>query len=126
MGRFLGSIARVLRAIRLLVLAKPLSGIKLIAMDEVLCELVNKALCFQLWDAFFFHLLLYQFGVAIRGICEVVVHNNQVALNVHLDWVVVQVDMVNIFNSISHNVIFQKLRVARGQLFLFFIFVHFF
>lgn len=48
MGRFLGSIARVLRAIRLLVLAKPLSGIKLIAMDEVLCELVNKALCFQL------------------------------------------------------------------------------
>ncbi len=57
--------------------------------------------------------------MAVRGICEVVVHNNQVALNVHLDWVVVQVDMVNIFNSISHNVIFQKLRVARGQLFLF-------
>jgi len=73
-----------------------------------------------------FHLLLHQFGVAVRGICEVVVHSIQAILNVHLDWVVLQVDMVNAFNSISHNDIFQKLRVARGQLFLFFLFVHFF
>jgi len=62
----------------------------------------------------------------IKGRCEVVVHIIRVALNVHPDWVVLQVDVVNIFNSILHKAIFQKLRAARGQLSLFFLFVHFF
>jgi hypothetical protein len=57
--------------------------------------------------------------VAVRGIYEVVVHNVRAALNVHPDYMVLQVDVVNVFNSISHKAIFQKLRVARSQLSLF-------
>jgi hypothetical protein len=34
------------------------------------------------------------------------VHDIQGVLDVHLDWVVLQVDVVNIFNSILHKVIF--------------------
>jgi hypothetical protein len=48
MGHFVGSIICILGAIWLLALAKPLSGIKLIAFGKILCELVNKTLCFQL------------------------------------------------------------------------------
>jgi hypothetical protein len=47
-------------------------------------------------------------------------------LNVHLDWVVLQVDVANTFNSILCEVIFQELHVARGQLILLFHFVHYF
>jgi hypothetical protein len=126
MGHFLGSIVHVLGAIRLLVLAKSSGGIKLIAVAEVLCQLVNKVLCFQLWDVFSFHLSFHQFGVVIKGRCEVVVHIIRVVLNVHPDWVVLQVDVVNIFNFMLHKAIFQKLHAIRGQLSLFFLFVHFF
>jgi hypothetical protein len=42
------------------------------------------------------------------------VHSLQVALNVHLDWVMLQVDIANAFNIVSLMVIFQKLCVAGG------------
>lgn len=65
----------VLGVIKLLALSKLLNGIKLIAMGEVFYRLVKRALCVQLCDAFFFHLSPHQFGVAIMGECEVMVHN---------------------------------------------------
>lgn len=106
MGRFLVSIAIVLGSIRLLALAKPLNGIKLIAMGEVLYELVNRTLCFQLWKVLFFICcfinLVSQLGVYVKWWCMVF----KLFFNVHLDWVVLQVDVVHIFNSILHKVIF--------------------
>ncbi len=68
-------IVQVLSATKLLALAKPFGGIQLIVMGEVLYWLVSRTLFLQFHDTFFIHLLLHQFGVAIRGKCEVVVHN---------------------------------------------------
>jgi hypothetical protein len=59
----------------------------------------------------------HHFGVAIRGGYELVVHVIRVALDVHLDWVELQVDIANAFNTISHRVIFLKLCAIGGQLF---------
>jgi hypothetical protein len=67
-------IVQVFCATKLLVLAKPFGGIQLIVVGEVLYWLVNRALFLQFHDAFFIHLLFHQFGVAIRGRCEAVVH----------------------------------------------------
>jgi hypothetical protein len=44
--------------------------------------------------------------VAVKGGCEVMAHGIQVILDVHLDWVVLQVDVVNIFHSILCKAIF--------------------
>jgi hypothetical protein len=51
----------------------------------------------------YFHLLPHQFSVAIKGGCKAMVHGIHVTLNVHPDWVVLQVDVVNTFNTISCN-----------------------
>jgi hypothetical protein len=51
-------------------------------------------------------LLFHQFGVAIKGRCEAVVHGIWVILNIHLNWVVLHVDVANAFNTISKRVIF--------------------
>jgi hypothetical protein len=51
-------------------------------------------------------------------------HGIRVALNVHLDWVVLQVDIANAFNIVYYKVIFQELHVASGQLFQFIPFIH--
>ncbi len=53
------------------------------------------------------HLLLRQFGVVVKGgSCEVMVHGIQAILNIHLDWVVLQVDVVNAFHSILRKAVF--------------------
>jgi hypothetical protein len=75
---------------------------------------------------FFFHLSPYQFGLAIRGGCEAVVHGIQVTSDAHFDWVLLQVDSANTFNTILHKAIFQKLQEMRGQLSQLFPFVRFF
>jgi hypothetical protein len=63
---------------------------------------------------FFFHLLPHQFGGAVTGGCKVVVHGIQAVLDVHPNWVVLQVNVMNIFNTILHETIFQKLQMARN------------
>jgi hypothetical protein len=55
-----------------LALAKLSGGIKLIVVGEVFYWLISKTLYFQFQDAFSSHL---QFGVAVNGGCEAMVHN---------------------------------------------------
>ncbi len=52
------------------------------------------------------------------------VHGIQFTLDVHLDCVVLQVDVANDFNNILCKVIFQRLQTIRGQLFHLFPFVN--
>jgi hypothetical protein len=52
------------------------------------------------------HLSPHQFGVVVRGGCETMVHDIQFILDVHHDWVVLQVDAVNTFHSILRKAIF--------------------
>jgi hypothetical protein len=51
------------------------------------------------------------------------VYGIQIVLNIHPDWVVLQMDVENAFNTISKKVIFEKLCVVGGQLFQLFLFV---
>ncbi len=48
-----------------------------------------------------------QIGVAIKGGFEIVIHGITCTLNLHPNWVVVQLDVTNAFNSMSKGVIFQ-------------------
>jgi hypothetical protein len=72
----------------LLTLAKPSGGIRPIAVGEVLYLLVSRTFCLQFNGAFIIHLSPHQFGVAIRGGYEGIVHGIQVTLDVHPNWVV--------------------------------------
>jgi len=45
----------------------------------------------------------------VKGGCEAMVHGIQVALDVHFNYVVLQMDVVNAFNIISHKAIFEEL-----------------
>jgi len=44
------------------------------------------------------------------------IHNIQATLDAHLDWVVLQVNIINIFNTILHKAIFLKRQEMGGQL----------
>jgi hypothetical protein len=91
------SIIRVLCVIRLLALIKPYRSIQSIVVHEVIYWLVNRALCLYFCDVFFIHLSPHQFGVAIKGGCEMVVYDVWVILDIHLNQVVIHVDVANIF-----------------------------
>ncbi len=47
------------------------------------------------------HFSLHQVGVMIRDGCETMVHGVQMMLDLHPNWVVLQVDVHNAFNSVS-------------------------
>jgi len=42
------------------------------------------------------------------------VHNIQIALDVHLNYAVLQIHIANVFNIVSYKVIFHKLYVTGG------------
>ncbi len=58
-----------------------------------------------------------QFGIAIRSKCDIVVHNIQKTLDVHIEQLVLQVDVVNVFNAIFCMFIFKELYAIGGPLF---------
>ncbi len=62
----------------------------------------------------------------LGGGFKVVVYDIRVALDVHVDWVVPQMNVTNTFNTILCKVAFQKLRVLKGWLYLFSPFCSFF
>jgi regulator of sigma D len=99
-----------------LVLAKHFNGICPSAMGKAFYRLVNRALCLQFCDVLVSHLSSYHFGVVVRKGCEVMIHNIQATLDAHLDWVVLQVNIINIFNTILHKAIFLKRQEMGGQL----------
>jgi hypothetical protein len=59
---------------------------------------------------FFFHLSSHVINVAIKGGCKVVVHGIQNVLDVHFNWVMLQLDVANAINTISHKAIFQNFK----------------
>jgi len=62
--------------------------------------------------------VVYQFGMAIRDGCEAMVHNIRGVLDVYLDWVMLQMDVVNVvnvFNFILHKAIFYFLGASSDR-----------
>ncbi|KAL2649469.1 hypothetical protein R1flu_017597 [Riccia fluitans] len=125
-GRVSPSTAYLLGASRLLALEKPSGGVRPIVMGEVLYRLVARTLGFQFWEALADHFSPLQFGVAMREGCETIIHGLRAILDLHPDWVALQVDIQNAFNTISQEALFHELRVATGSLDQLFPFVCFF
>ncbi|KAL2608814.1 hypothetical protein R1flu_027387 [Riccia fluitans] len=115
--------AYLLGASCLLALEKPLGGIRPIAVGEVLYRLVVVTLGFKFWEALVDHFSPLQFGVAMRGGCETIIHGLRTTLDLHPDWVVLQVDIQNAFNTVSREALFCDLHAATGSLDQLFLFV---
>jgi hypothetical protein len=82
-------------------MTKPLSGIHPIATRETFYQLTSHVLCLQFYDTFATHLSLYQFKVTTKCDCEMVIHGIKCTLDLHPNWVVRELDVVNAFNLIS-------------------------
>jgi hypothetical protein len=82
------SVALVLRANKLLAMAKAIGGLCPITIGEVLLELINYSIILQLWGPFQEHLSPYQFGISTLGGCEAIPFNVQALFDLHLDWAV--------------------------------------
>jgi len=65
-----------------------------------------------LWNIF----VLHQFGVVTKGGCETLIHIIRCTLDLHFDWVVLQLNMVNVFNLVSKGVIFQEFCATCGDI----------
>ncbi len=68
---------------------------------------MNKTFLPQISNAISSHLSPHQFGVVIKGRCEIMLKRIWATLKDHLDWVVLQVDVANAFN-----IIFQELHAT--------------
>jgi hypothetical protein len=94
-------------ATHLLIMTKPLGGIRPIIIGEMLYRLTIHALCLQFRNAFATHFFPHQFGIATKGGCETIIHGIRCTLDLHPNWVVFQLNMTNAFNLVSKGVIFQ-------------------
>ncbi len=56
-------------------------------------SLVTCTLAIQFKDTFVKHFSLYQFGVVMLNRCEIMVHGVKIMLDLHSEWVVLQVDV---------------------------------
>jgi hypothetical protein len=58
----------------------------------------------------------HQFGILTFGGCETIILSILVILDLHPDWVMMQIDVKNAFNDIFQVVVFKKLCDAKGLL----------
>jgi hypothetical protein len=100
------SISHLLFAFWFLTLEKQFGGICPITISGVTYCLVAHILAIQFRDIFIEPFGPYQFGVVICGRKETLVRSIWTMLDLHPNWVVLQVDVHNAFNSISRSVIF--------------------
>jgi hypothetical protein len=105
-------------------LEKQARGVKLIAIREVIYQLVTHTLAIQFTNTFVEHFSPHQFGVGILGGCETMVHGVGTRLDIHSEWVVLHVDVQNVFNSVFQATIFKELWSSIGTFDQLFPFVH--
>ncbi|CAI7754585.1 unnamed protein product [Closterium sp. NIES-54] len=98
-------------ASNLVALQKPHGGVRPIAIGEVLPRLLSRCITLlfkqQMRETFLPHL---QFGVAIPAGIEIMSHAVYSAFSLHPDWVVLQLDVANAFNSFNRVSMFEALR----------------
>ena len=66
----------------------------------MLYRLIGRAIVSQTRDALQSVFLPFQYGFAVPGGAEAVVHGIRAALTARPDWVILKVDVANAFNSI--------------------------
>ncbi|CAI7843972.1 unnamed protein product [Closterium sp. NIES-53] len=95
----------------LVALQKPQGGVRPIAIGEILPRLLSRCVTLhfkqQIRD---FFLPSLQFGYAVSAGIEVMAHAVQPALSLYPEWVVLELDVANAFNSFSRSAMFNALR----------------
>jgi hypothetical protein len=90
-------------------MTKPSNRVCPIVVGAAMYQFTSHALCFQFCGTFATHFAPQQFEITIEGGCEVITHDISCTLDLYHDWVILQLDVANAFNSVSKGVIFQKL-----------------
>ncbi|CAI7885163.1 unnamed protein product [Closterium sp. NIES-53] len=97
----------------LVALAKSNMDVRPIAIGEVLVHILSRAVSLQLRDQMArVFLASQQFGVGVTCGIEVVVRGVRRAQADHPDWVVLQLDVANAFNSFHRDRMFQALQAS--------------
>ncbi|CAI7742787.1 unnamed protein product [Closterium sp. NIES-53] len=104
-GNLPASVANLLTASRLIALAKPGGGARPIAIGECLTRLAAKAALSAMGEAAREFFLPLQYGVAVPGGAETVIHTARAYLDAHPTSMVLQADIANAFNSVSRQAI---------------------
>ncbi|CAI7880563.1 unnamed protein product [Closterium sp. NIES-54] len=104
-GNLPASVANLLTASRLIALAKPGGGARPIAIGECLTRLAAKAAQSAMGEAAREFFLPLQYGVAVPGGAETVIHAARAYLDAHPTSMVLQADIANAFNSVSRQAI---------------------
>ncbi|CAI5968219.1 unnamed protein product, partial [Closterium sp. NIES-64] len=112
-GRCAPATRSLLASSTLVALAKSNMDVRPIAIGEVLVRILSRAVCLQLRDQMArVFLASQQFGVGVTCGTEVVVRGVRRALADHPDWVVLQLDVANAFNSFHRDWMFQALQAS--------------
>ncbi|CAI5509122.1 unnamed protein product [Closterium sp. Naga37s-1] len=94
---------------RLIALEKPGGGVRPIAMGEAILRVVAKAALRELAQTIREYFLPVQFGVAVTGGAECIVHSVRSLLQEDESRVALQLDIENAFNSVERPAFFQAL-----------------
>jgi hypothetical protein len=101
--------ALMLRTNILLAMAKDTRGLRLIAIGKVFFQFINYSIVVQLQRSFQKHLSPHKFGVPTHGGCETILFGIKALLDLHLDWILMQVDVENALSNVFRIIIFRKL-----------------
>ena len=102
------SIGRALAAARLIALPKGDHDVRAIAVGEVFRRLVARSICLQEKATMADILSPMQYGVAVPGGLDQIVHQIQAGLEAHDDWGLFKCDLQNAFNSVSREAFFRE------------------
>ncbi|CAI7808848.1 unnamed protein product [Closterium sp. NIES-53] len=109
-GKLPQSIADLLTSSRLIALAKREGGARPIAVCECLTRLVAKAALSTLGEAARGYFLPLQYGVAVPGGAEAIIHSARAYTDNHPNCLILQADISNAFNTISRQAIVTALQ----------------
>jgi len=105
-GHIPPQMAHVLATTHFLTMTKPSCGVRPIVVGETLYRMTNYNLCLQFCETFATHFPPYPFRVTTKGGCDLIIHNIKCTLDLHPNWVVLPLDVVNTFNSMLKGVVF--------------------
>ncbi|CAI5508262.1 unnamed protein product [Closterium sp. Naga37s-1] len=111
-GKLPLAIAELLTASRLIALTKPGGGTRPIAIGESITRLAAKTALTLTAGAARDFFLPHQFGVAVPGGAEAIIHITRTFLTVNPGALVLQADLANAFNSVNRGAIAESLRAG--------------
>ncbi|CAI5504971.1 unnamed protein product [Closterium sp. Naga37s-1] len=109
-GKLPPAVAELLTASRLIALSKPDGGTRPIAIGESITRLAAKTALTLTAGAARVFFLPHQFGVAVPGGAEAIIHITRTYLTVNTGALVLQADLANAFNSVNRDAIITSLR----------------